>query len=275
MSDAEVAEPAAEAQPIAEQPAPNAGAQPAVPLQSIQPPTGLNLSSRNKGDIWKLYKQQWKNYEIVAQLNRQTEEYTIALFLYVALFRSLYMFALFLYFFVKTYNGFDLSQEDKRNLDAIIAAFDRYAVGETNETFERYLSNKREQQEGESIDQYVAELRILAQLCNVCNCLHDSLIRDRIALGIKDSRARKRLLQQQQLTLQRCIDVCKASEASNTQIKSLGQSVKEEVRRVKEKSKRVKKTGRGREGIKTERPEMPDKKAPARRTCKFCMGRRL
>ena len=64
------------------------------------------------------------------------------------------------------------------------------------------LFNKREQ-EGESIDQYVTELRrILAQSCLFCNCLHDSLIRDRIVLGIKDSGARMRLLQQQQLTLQ-------------------------------------------------------------------------
>ena len=123
---------------------------------------------------------------------------------------------------MKIYNGFDLNQEDKCTLDVIIAAFDRYAIGEINKTFERYLFNKREQQEGESIDQYVAELRILAQSCNFCNCLHDSLIRDRIVLGIKDSRARKRLLQRQQLTLQRCVDICKASEASNTQIKSLG-----------------------------------------------------
>ena len=43
---------------------------------------------------------------------------------------------------MKTYNGFDLSQEDKRNLDAIIAAFDRCAIGETNETLEHYLFNK-------------------------------------------------------------------------------------------------------------------------------------
>ena len=53
------------------------------------------------------------------------------------------------------------------------------------------------------------------------------------------SEARKRLLQQQQLTLQRCIDICKANGASNTQInwiKSLGQSVKEEVRRVRKKA---------------------------------------
>jgi len=71
----------------------------------------------------------------------------------------------------------------------MIAAFDRYAIGETNKTFVRYLFNKREQQEDKSIDQYVTELRILAQSCNFCNCLHDSLIRDQIMLGIKDSGA--------------------------------------------------------------------------------------
>ena len=81
MGDTEVEEPDAEAQPIAEQPAPNTGAQPVVSLPGTQPPIGLNPSSRNKGKLWKLYKQQWKNYEIM-QLNRQTEEYRIVLFLY-------------------------------------------------------------------------------------------------------------------------------------------------------------------------------------------------
>ena len=59
------------------------------------------------------------------------------------------------------------------------------------------------------------------------------------SIGIKNSRARKQLLQQQQLTLQCYIDICKSSKASNTQIKSLGQSVKEEVHRVRENNKRV------------------------------------
>ena len=57
---------------------------------------------------------------------------------------------------MKTYNSFDLSQEDKRNLGAIIAAFDRYPNGETNKTFKCFLFNKREQQEGDYIDQYLA-----------------------------------------------------------------------------------------------------------------------
>ena len=91
----------------------------------------MNLASQNKGEIWKLYKQQWKNYEIMAHLNRQTEEYRIALFLYSIGPQAL-----------KTYNGFDLSQEDKLNLDGIITAFDRYAIGETKETLQYYLFKK-------------------------------------------------------------------------------------------------------------------------------------
>ena len=168
---------------------------------------------------------------------------------------------------VKTYNSFDLSEDDKRNLDAIIAAFDKYAIGETNETFERYLFNKRDQQEGEPIDQYVAELRILAQSCNFCDCLNDSLIRERIVLGIRDSGTCKRLLQQQQLTFQRCIDICKSSEASNTQIRSLGQFVKEEVRRVKDNRKpaRTKPSTSSKNQKRTLKADqkLPDKKAPS------------
>ena len=51
-------------------------------LQGIQPPTGLNLSAKNKPINWKIYKQHWENYSIVAQLENQPEEYRVALFLY-------------------------------------------------------------------------------------------------------------------------------------------------------------------------------------------------
>ena len=43
----------------------------------------------------------------------------------------------------------------------------------------------RNQEGDESIDAYVAALRKLAQTCNFCECLNDTLIRDRIVLGVK------------------------------------------------------------------------------------------
>ena len=95
-------------------------------------------------------------------------------------------------------------------------------------------------------------------------------------LGIRDSRMRKRLLQQQQLTFQRCIDICKLSEASKTQIRSLGQFVKEEVRRVKDNSKpaRTKPSTSSKNQKQTLKADqkLPDKKAPSRCICRFCGG---
>ena len=85
--------------PSQEQPAGTAQAQPPA-IQGIQPPTGLNLSGKDKAVNWKIYNQQWENYSIVAQLDRQSEDYRVALFLY-----SIGQEA------VKTYNSFDMSGE--------------------------------------------------------------------------------------------------------------------------------------------------------------------
>ena len=46
--------------------------------------------------------------------------------------------------------------------------------------------NNRHKLLTESVDYFVAELKTLAKTCNFCDCLRNSLIRDRIVLGIKD-----------------------------------------------------------------------------------------
>jgi len=137
-------------------------------LHGIQPPTGLVLSAKEKAVNWKVYKQQWDNYTIVAQLDKQPEDYRVALFLYSIGPNAVKI--------SEIYNSFDLSEENRRKLSAIMTEFDKYVIGETNETYERYMFNSRYQKEGESIDAYVGELRTLAQTCNFCPCLHDSLI---------------------------------------------------------------------------------------------------
>ncbi|KAK3749295.1 hypothetical protein QZH41_007558 [Actinostola sp. cb2023] len=132
---------------------------------------GLDLTSKHMAANWKAYKQQWENYAIVFhdQMETQTEEYRMAFFLYSIGTEA-----------IKTYNSFDMTDETHRNLSEIMKEFDKYAIGETNETYERYIFNRRDQKEEENIDRYVAELRTLAQSCGFCKCLNDSLIRDRI-----------------------------------------------------------------------------------------------
>ena len=193
-------------------------------MQGIGSPTSPILSARNKAVNWKVFKQQWENYSIVAQLERQREEYRVALFLY-----SIGPAA------VKIYNTFDLSEANRHKLSEIIKEFDKFVIGETNEMYEHSVFNSRDQKEGESIDTYVGELRTLAQSCNFCTCLHDTLIRDRIVLGLRDRGTRKRLLRQGKLTVQKCIEIAKSDEVSNTQIKNMDQTTPEpqDVHKVK------------------------------------------
>ena len=102
----------------------------------------------------------------MANLTAQPEEYQVALFPHCMGGEAL-----------RVYNGLSFeSEEDKKKLSKIMEKLDEFAIGEVNETYERYLFNSRNQEGDESIDAYVAALRKLAQTCNFCECLNDTLI---------------------------------------------------------------------------------------------------
>ena len=130
-------------------------------------------------------------------------------------------------------------------------------------TYERYNFNCRNQQPNESIDAYIAALRSLAKTCNFCDCLKDSLLRDRIVLGIQSQPTRKRLLQDRKLTLKKCIDVCRSFEAASSQLKNMANDTSS-IENVKAVGQRYKKSPKN-------RPIKPPKKqTTARILCNYC-----
>ena len=205
---------------------------------NLQPPTNLDLSDNHRAENWKTFKQRWNNYSILTQLDRQPEEYKVALFLYSVGNET-----------VKSFNTFDLTDAEQGNLKAIIAAFDKFAVGEKNETYERYKFNSRDQRDNESVSAYITELRTLAQTCNFCTCLNDSLIRDRIVLGVKCNEIRKRLLQRKKLSLSECVDMCLASEVTKSQLKDLDKQEQQETVHEIKQAKNIRR--------KRDRPDRP------------------
>ena len=96
-------------------------------------------------------------------------------------------------------------------MDHVLAKYESRCVPQCNETYERYLFNKREQEPGESIDQYCAALMRLSEYCGFAT-LRDSLIRDRLILGIKNDRVRKKLLEEKNLTLDKALDILRTTE---------------------------------------------------------------
>ena len=190
-------------------------------LAGIKPPAVLNFDSNIAAD-WPIWKQQWANYVVVSRLDGQSPQYQTAMLL-----NSIGTDAL------KVFNGFVFVDEPIA-VDSIIRKFDDHIIGQLNETYERYKFNSRKQNTDESIDTYVTALRALAKNCNFCQCMGDTLLRDRMIMGICDSDTRKRLPQTPKLSVEHCIDVCRAHEATEKRLKSMeGSTLNVEVHSVK------------------------------------------
>lgn len=170
---------------------------------NVNQPQPFHIRDNNNNENWKMFKQKWRNYAIITNVKDRENSYQVALFLNCLADSAL-----------KVYNSFTfITNETERTVDEIIEKFDAYAVGEVNETYERYVFNNRTQKQ-ETIDSFVSDLKLLVKSCNFCIDCVDSLIRDRIILGISDENTKAALLKKRNLTLADCIDTCKANEST-------------------------------------------------------------
>ncbi|KAL9951197.1 hypothetical protein ACROYT_G043817 [Oculina patagonica] len=125
---------------------------------------------------------------------------------------------------LEIYNTFSLSTAEQK-LDVLFQKFEDYCNPRRNITFERHKFFTCVQEPTEGIDQYVTELRTKASTCEI-GVLCESLIRDRIVCGILCDTMREKLLQENDLSLQKAIDMCRASEFSKRQTKSITEESK-------------------------------------------------
>ena len=79
----------------------------------------------------------------------------------------------------------------------------------------------RNQQQGETVEQLVTDLKLKAKTCAFGD-MSDSMIRDRIVLGIASQRVRERPLREDNLNLANAVKNCQAAEATQRQITTLG-----------------------------------------------------
>ena len=85
------------------------------------------------------------------------------------------------------YNGVQFAtDENVRTAAEIFENVYSFAVDEVNETYERFLFNKRDQKEGESFEFFLAAIHSFMKTCNYHKDSQDSILRDRIVLGIRE-----------------------------------------------------------------------------------------
>ena len=91
----------------------------------------------------------------------------------------------------------------------VIQKFEEHCEPKQNVSYERYKFFSRAQESGETIDQYVTVLRKLSETCEF-GTLRNSLIKDRIVLGVSNCNTGERLLRVQELTREIALDVVRS-----------------------------------------------------------------
>ena len=208
-----------------------------IPLPRVNPPPQLTLKDGPEDvDMWKIWKQEWTNYSRITQLDKHPMDLQTSMFLHCA-GRDI----------LKIYNALQFADgESDVDLPTVLVKLQEYFVGEINETFERWNFNVRDQHPSENVDSYITCLRNMSKTCNFCDVCRESLIRDRIILGIRFrgyQDTKQDLLKVRQLTLKNTIDTCRSAEASQQMTVDMTlnkKSDKEEINKVDVRQKTTK-----------------------------------
>ena len=178
---------------------------------TIPIPSKLNLDDETcLEQSWKRFKRSWSNYEVASNLKAESKEYRCAVLLAVVGDSAM-----------EKFDGFKFEEgENDKDIDVVLKKFEDFCVGTTHEAFESYKFHVRCQEQSETIDAYVAELRKLARGCNFGE-QEDRMIRDRILVGCKSAEVQKKLLDDDTLTLKKAILVARSHEASKQQMQEL------------------------------------------------------
>ena len=103
----------------------------------------------------------------------------------------------------------DINASDTKT---ILDSMERHLRGQQNIILDRREFYRRQQDGGESFDDYLVALREIAQFCDFCSHRSDLQLRDRIVTGIRDEETLRALLSENDLTLQTTISICRARE---------------------------------------------------------------
>ena len=119
-----------------------------------------------------------------------------------------------------------LTDNERKDVNTCIAALQAHFKPKRNVVYERYVFNLCSQNSDESIDEFLTRIRKLSSSCEF-GALTEELTRDKLVLGIRDEATKLLLLKEENLTLDKAINIYRASEVANVQIKAMKASTSE------------------------------------------------
>lgn len=104
--------------------------------------------------------------------------------------------------------------ESPEDVEVLMKKFREICDPQSNVIVERHKFNMRRQQSNESVENYIADLKRLADKCSYGD-LKDELIRDRLVCGVQRESVQRQMLKEADLTLRRAIQLCQIDEITH------------------------------------------------------------
>ena len=146
-------------------------------MDSLKPPEAIDFQSANLAEVWRKWDQKFRTYYTACELDKKAKGTQIAILLHTAGCEAQEIHKSFVF-------G---SEEDAEKYDTVLAKFKEYCEPRKNIVFERYQFWTRNQMEGETVNQWLKELRARAERCEFGQENVQSMIRDKIVFGVRKS----------------------------------------------------------------------------------------
>ena len=177
-------------------------------MSGLKPPGQLQMEG-NLAKNWKEWGRSFDLYAMATELYKKPEPVQCATFVHVAGPAA-----------QRVYATLTFADDKKDKLQVLKTKFKQYCEPKRNLSVLRYMFNSRSQKVDEPFDTYLTTLKSLVRECEFGD-IENSLLRDRIVCGVKDTKTREKLLQEENLTLEKCVNICQVNEISATHVKAL------------------------------------------------------
>ena len=123
------------------------------------------------------------------------------------------------------FSTFTITADEQDKIQPYMDKFSEYFLPQCNTVFQRYLFHKRDQRDGEPVDQYITDLNLLARECAYSTtAMRDEMVRDRLVCGISSAKVREKLLQAgSNLTLSQAITIVRTHVETQVQLRTMSQ----------------------------------------------------
>ncbi|XP_056001795.1 uncharacterized protein LOC125656292 [Ostrea edulis] len=157
----------------------------------VQPSENFTFT---KPEEWPKWVKRFERFRVVSGLSKKDEAIQVNTLIYAMGNEAEDIF-----------NSFGLNEDDAKKYETVSDKFQAHFVSRRNVIFERAKFNQRKQQEGESADSFITALYTLVEHCEYGQ-LKDEMIRDRIVVGIRDSKLSEKLQLNPDLKLEDAIN---------------------------------------------------------------------